>query len=103
MSYKVVKIYPDGKIEESIQVKAPDYNSLSSFVGGLIQYVPHLAKIECMSLKRGQMVVNEEGMLHGLPYNAAATAMWRENLGKGPFSYEPKLYGNAVYWAKVSK
>jgi hypothetical protein len=103
MAYKIVKIYSDGKIEESVQAKAPDYETLRSFVGGSIQYVPHLAKIECMSLKRGQMVVNEEGMLHNMPYNAVATAIWRENLGKGPFAYEPLLYGNAIYWAKLPK
>lgn len=101
MAYKIIKIQSDGKIEEVIQPKAPTYEDQRAFVGGLIQFVPHLTKIELFDLKRGQMVINEEGMLLNLPYNAVATKIWRENLGKAPFSYEPKLYGNAVYWAKV--
>src|SRR5436189_1794406 len=101
MPYKIVKIAPDGNITQEIQPKAPKYDEIRNYVGGLIQQVPHLSKIDCMSLKRGQMMVNEEGILHNLPYNPVATKIWRENLGSGPFSYEPRLYGNAMYWAKV--
>lgn len=101
MTYKVIKIQADGKIEEVVQAKSPTYEEQRKYVGGLIQQVPHLSKIDLFDLKRGQMMVNEEGLIHNLPYNAVATAIWRENLGKGPFSYEPRLYGNAIYWAKL--
>lgn len=101
MAYEIVVIQANGNITKERQLKAPDYKQISKVVGGLIQQVPHLTKIENMELKRGQMMVNEEGILHNLPYNPVATAIWRENLGKGPFSYESKLYGTAIYWAKV--
>ena len=41
------------------------YEELSRFVGGYI---------ETVQLTRGTMYCNEEGLLHGLPYNAKATA-----------------------------
>ena len=103
MPYHVVKIYPNGEIEENIQPKAPVYKELRDFVSGLIQTVPHLNNLSVLTtnLKRGQMIVNEEGILLNMPFNTVATKIWLENLGKGSFSYEPKLYGNAIYWAKV--
>ena len=101
MAYKIVKISPDGNITQEVQAKAPKYEEIRNYVGGLIQQVPHLHKIDCMDLKRGQMWVNEEGTLLNLSYNPVATKIWLENLGSGPFSYKPRLYGNAMYWAKV--
>lgn len=99
--YAVIKIITDGQIIHETSLKAPTYEVLREFVGGLIQYVPHLTKFE--NYKRGQMVVNEEELIHNLPYNQMATIIWLDNLGKGPFSYPPELYGNAIYWAKIPK
>ena len=99
MPYEVIVIKPDGEITKTRQVKKPEYEEIRKTVGGLIQQVPHLMKLE--DHKRGTAFVNEEGIIHNLPFNAKATEIWLENLGKGPFSYPPHLYGNMIYYAKI--
>ena len=101
MAYTVIIIAPEGITSNTVQSKAPEYEQIKNTVGGLIQQVPHLTKLG--SHKHGQMYVNEEGRLNNLPFNPEATRIWLNNLGDGPFSYEPQLYGVAIYWAKVSK
>lgn len=101
MPYTVIIITPDGITANVVMPKAPNYEYIKATVGGFIQQVPHLTKLG--THKRGQMFVNEEGMIHSLPFNSVATKYWLENLGDGPFSYEPRLYGTAIYWAKVPK
>lgn len=99
MAYNIIVIQADGNIIRECQLKAPNYDMIKKVVGGYIQQVPHLTKFE--DAKRGQMWVNEEGILHNLPFNEVATKAWLENLGKGPFVYEPKIYGTAIYWSKA--
>lgn len=99
--YNVIIIKSDGTIERSQQPKKPEYQQIRNAVKGFIQIVPHLSKFE--NYKRGEMYVNEEGLIHGLPFNETATDAWLENLGKGPFSYPPRLYGDAIYIAKEPK
>ena len=99
--YNVILIRADGSIERSQQTKKPEYEQIKKAVAGFIQIVPHLSKME--DYKRGEAYVNEEGLIHGLPFNQKATEIWLENLGKGPFSYEPRLFGDMLYIAKEPK
>lgn len=82
---RVVREYPEGR---------PTLKEEQAAVGdGLIETVPHLELFE------GEQCVafcNEEGRIDGLPFNADATKLWLANLGKGPFRYEPLLYGDVI-------
>lgn len=99
--YNVILIKPDGSIERSQQAKKPDYEQIRKAVEGYIEYVPHFSKFE--DYKRGEAIVNEEGFIKRLPFNRNATDWWLKNLGKGLFTYEPRLYGNMLYICKEPK
>jgi len=99
--YNVIIIKAYGFIERSQQDKKPDYKQIREAVDGFIQIVPHLNKME--NYKRGEAYVNEEGLIRGLPFNQKATEIWLENLGKGHFSYEPRLFGDMIYIVKEPK
>lgn len=66
---------------------------LQGLVGGYVEGVPHFTKFEG---KRCRAWANEEGLINGLPLNEQATKLWKEQLGAGPFAYDPKLYGTIV-------
>ena len=89
---KITVIKPDGS-EETHEYKKVDHKILQGFVGGLIEVVPNLNKFNG---ERCTAYVNEEGQLLPLPFNERATKLWLDQLGKGPFWYEPRLYGNLV-------
>lgn len=97
--YKVITLLANGETKEQLQPKAPDLKQLQAIVGGYIETVPHFTKFGDM--KRGVAYCNEEGLLRGLQFNAAATSAWLQNLGKGPFGYPPRLHGDVVFYAKV--
>lgn len=60
--YKITVYYADGREFSKIEDKKPEYAELRAWVGGLIQYVP-LRKMG------KEMIVNEEGLIIGLPRN----------------------------------
>ena len=68
MARAIRVIHPDGTEETKWIDKKPTLEELQSAVEGYIEYV---------RLPRGnghqQMVVNEEGLIHGLPFNAEAS------------------------------
>lgn len=72
MKYFVIQ--PDGKVEEFIQEKEPDLETLQRLVGGMI---------EAVTIKyRGKQTlayINEEGKLNDLSQNRMATALWHNN------------------------
>lgn len=99
--YVFIVIEPNGKITKTEQAKKPEYKQIREAVGGIIQIVPHLSKFE--EYKRGTAYCHEEGLLIGLAFNEKATQVWLDNLGKGPFSYPPRIVGNLLYIAKKVK
>lgn len=60
--YKITVYYVEGPVVERIESKKPEYAELRAWVGGLIQYVP-LRKMG------KELIVNEEGLIIGLPRN----------------------------------
>ena len=101
--YKLYIIKANGTEEESTWTKAQyqDYKEFQKLVYGPFQMVPHLT--EYKDHTRGHAFVNEEGRLYPdkFPFNEKATKIWLDNLGKGPFSYKPELFGTMVYYVKV--
>lgn len=73
--YVVTVIHPTGMVEEVVIERAKEIEQLQSIVGGWIQliHVPYEGKVRTA-------FVNEEGKMHGLPYNARATEMYRRDV-----------------------
>lgn len=98
MPYVVVVFKVDGTIESSEQKSKPELDQIKKVVEGWIETVPHFTRYGDHT--RGMAFCNEEG-LYNKAFNAKATQAWLENLGKGPFRYEPRLHGNVIYYAKI--
>jgi hypothetical protein len=94
MSYNISVIKSDGAVIRTRQDKQPNLEQLQAAVGGDIQPVPHFRKFENHV---GVAYADEDGQMKNLPLNMLATTMWLQNLGKGPFSYPPRLFGNVVF------
>jgi hypothetical protein len=99
-TYEVFIIKVDGRVEYSTQTREPPLEQLQRAVGGYIQEVPHLDEY---AGRRVKAYANEEGKLHRLPRNEAATQAWLACLGDGPFSYDPVLHGDVVVFRKEEK
>lgn len=97
--YVVVVIKANGSVDSRTQDKKPDLRELQKLVGGYIEIVPHFTRYGAH--RRATAYCNEEGKLHGLPLNEKATKAWLDCLGSGPFSYEPRLHGDVVIYAKA--
>lgn len=97
--YVVVVMHPDGGIDSWTQAKKPDLKSLQHLVRGYVETVPHFTRYGAH--RHATAYCNEEGKLHGLPFNEKATKAWLDCLGSGPFSYEPRLHGDVVIYAKA--
>ena len=69
----------------------PDLKRAQRFVCGYIA---------CVQLEDGDcLIVNEEGKLHQLPINVAATKLWRKS---NPLS-EDYMVGNVIYIKKEAR
>lgn len=69
---KAIIIQPDGEKEVRELEKRLTLEELQGLVGGFIQYAPQNALMEW----RGEnLIVNEEGLVHELEYNAVASMM----------------------------
>lgn len=101
----IITIHPSGRTEMRLAKKTPNYRDLQRAVGGSIETVPHLHRLthDGRRYTRGTAYVSETGKLNGLPLNRLATAVWLENLGAGPFWYEPKLHGTVVFVASATE
>jgi hypothetical protein len=96
--YVLLTLKPDSEtFEVEVFKREPPFSTLQSRVGGFVESVPHLNSI-CHGGKTRRVMAfcNEEGQINNLPFNDKATRLWLENLGDGPFSYEPRIYGNLV-------
>lgn len=108
MIYHVVFMHEDGHITYTTQPKAPDYNQLSSLVGGMIETVPYFSKLDLLfvqdaplipPLKRGKCFANEEGKIKNMAFNRVATQAWRDACPKGD-PVRMQLVGPIVFYAK---
>lgn len=90
---KLTIISPDGNIETKEVKKAP-LPMQQEIVGGYIQMVPGFNRYE------GRPCVarcNETGRIDGLPLNKTAGELWLSQIiHKGPFWYEPEVYGTLL-------
>ena len=66
---------------------------LQEFVGGYISQPIHLSDGRVM-------IVNEEGLLMGLPYNQTATDLAQGSIGGASISPDDYIVGNAVVFEK---
>ena len=98
MTYTVIVFHANGEICRSTQPKAPNYDQQKNAVGGYIETVPHFTKYDGMT--RGTCYANEDGIGKFLPFNKNATDAWLACLGKGPFAYKPRLYGDVIFYAR---
>ena len=76
-------IHASGAIETRPTEAAFDSDAMAdelhAIVGGTIEIVPHFDQYKD---KPAIVFCNEEGLLHDLPFNAAATALWIANLAR---------------------
>lgn len=101
----LLAITPHGAIIGHRIKAAPDYRTLQAIVGGRIETVPYFAgpvegevafnnsDAEVSFTDHAMTCVafcNEEGKLEGQPYNATATAMWRDIT---PYAIDDVLVG----------
>lgn len=78
------------------ETAVPDLPVLQRLVGGPIERVPEFTVYEGRPCEAW---VDEEGSPEfrtDAVLNARATKLWRDQLGDGPFTYEPQLYGTVV-------
>lgn len=99
MAYVVIVIKSNGTISSTEQAHKPSLDQLQKAVGGYIQEV--LGLHQYGDWRRGIAFCNEEGQIKDLPRNTVATTAWQACLGKGPFRYDPVIYGNMIFYAKV--
>lgn len=75
---RIVLLRSDGTSETLDHV--PSRKELSAIVGGYIEMVRVMDRIEDGLIIHTAMIVNEEGLLNNLPRNAAATAIYQRNV-----------------------
>lgn len=86
------------KVDGTIEVVHPangkhwTLKEMQDLVGGFIEFLPSI---------RAKIVVNEEGLIKGLPVNEKATALYLNLLATkkknaGPLWYKPELRGNVL-------
>lgn len=107
--YEVLIIKATGEIVRTVQPKAPTYEQQSDAVGGYIETIPYFTKIKLafgvnnvIDLTRGIAYCNENGFAEGKPFNATASAMWRESCPKGDPD-RMNLRGDVIFFAKQPK
>lgn len=104
MVYKVAVFNVDGSVTVTEQAKAPEYKQLREAVNGLIQTVVGFTAYD--GLKRGTCYANEEGLLHGMQFNAKATQAWHDCLKASGRPYNRDmvhLVGPVIFYAKIPK
>jgi hypothetical protein len=75
----LIAMHPDGKIDITKLDRVPQLDQLKEIVGGWIEIVPYFTKYDgksCIAF------CNEEGKLHGLPYNPNAQKFWEVAYGR---------------------
>lgn len=77
-----------------------DLKELQGIVGGYIETVPHWSRYDG---RLCAVYANETGRIDNLRLNRRATDLWLEALGRGPFRYEPLLFGDIVVVTSAAK
>ena len=85
---QVVVLYPDGCTE--VLPTPPTWDAMRAIVGGYVEPVQVLDRVEDNEAHYTYLCVNEEGLIRGLPRNAAATEVYQRNVrwlypGPDPF------------------
>lgn len=93
---KIVK--PNGAVE-SRETGDPDgfaLEEVQKMVGGYIELVQLQTPVKFSDdpQEYTMMVLNEEGKLRGLPFNAVATGIWQDSMTEGEAD---DLVGNVVF------
>jgi hypothetical protein len=87
------KITPEGEVTQVVPKNGKKlvYDELSGIVGGMIEYVHQT--------NGDEMIVNEEGLLMSLPFNAKATQIVTDSYKGKTIDKEWVAYivGNAIY------
>jgi hypothetical protein len=80
---------PDGTVEIIHPHNRTHWTTkeLQDLVGGYIEVLPSI---------KPKIIVNEEGLLKGLPYNERATNLYLQLLRGKELWYIPRLVGNVV-------
>jgi hypothetical protein len=104
MPYAVFIIRTDGRVEKTVQPKAPTYDQQTKAVGGFIETVPYFTKMthDGVLYTRGTAYANEEGRLHGLPINRSAMTRWQSSCPGGDPS-RMTLCGDVIFYARVKE
>lgn len=69
----LIAVHPDGKVDKKEIKRVPHLDQLKEIVGGWIETVPYFNTYEgspCIAF------CNEEGKLHGSPFNPFAQTLW---------------------------
>lgn len=96
--------YKTGDVEEQIEVEPKNgtdftLEELQAFVEGTGENGEHSKTVTTVPLPSGNVcVANDNGKLIGLPYNEAASRMWRIEypLEQYPFNNDETLVGNVL-------
>ena len=99
MTYAIFVINSNGSVLKSTQLSAPKLDQMQAAVAGWIETIPGFTKFthEGKTYTRGKAFANEEGLLHGLPYNHRATQAWQDCLTN---RLGQDLVCNVIFYAK---
>jgi hypothetical protein len=93
MTKQIVVLSPDGRTE--ILDTVPNLATLQALVGGYVEAVRVLDRLEDMRPVYSYMYVNETGLNDGLPRNEAATALYQRNV-RLAYAEEPDPFDAAA-------
>ena len=93
---QVIVLFPDGRTD--VLPTPPTWKEMRALVGGYVEPVQVLDRIEDNEAHYTYLCVNEEGLIRGLPRNATATDVYQRNVrwlypGPDPFPRAPGCLG----------
>jgi len=89
MSKQIIVLHLDKS--ETILDKAPNYDEMKKIIGGYLEHVRVLDRIENGRFIYTSMFVDEEGLLKGLPKNPKATELYQRNV-RAQYAYAAKPF-----------
>lgn len=94
MDGRVLVLKTDGSAEVTNFTAPVPLEFLQKAVGGYIEVVPDF---DVYGGQKGVVAFcNEEGKLHGLPFNAQATDAWAKSVGANPNDLGDELLGDVA-------
>jgi hypothetical protein len=91
MMKQLIIIHPSGAVDITMLKAHPTTEQLQKAVGGYIEVVPQFITYDgnpCL------VFCNEEGKLHGLPFNPFATKAWSKAIGQDVIRLGDLLVGD---------